>query len=44
MNIANKLYPNSARAGNNIGDRPEYNPGAPRIFVFGIQYNFVGKK
>lgn len=44
LNLTNKLYANSARSGNNPTDRIEYNPGAPRIFVFGVQYNFVGKK
>jgi outer membrane receptor protein involved in Fe transport len=44
MNIANELYANSASRGNNLTDRTTFNPGAPRTFVFGIQYNFEGKK
>lgn len=44
MNIADELYANSASRGNNPTDRTTYNPGAPRTFVFGVQYNFVGKK
>jgi hypothetical protein len=27
-----------------LTDRTTFNPGAPRTFVFGIQYNFEGKK
>jgi outer membrane receptor protein involved in Fe transport len=44
MNIMDELYANSASRGNNTTDRTTFNPGAPRTFVFGIQYNFVGKK
>ena len=44
MNIADELFANSSSRGNNATDRTTYNPGAPRTFVFGIQYNFVGKK
>ena len=44
MNITNELFANSASRGNNAVDRTTFNPGAPRTFVFGIQYNFVGKK
>jgi len=44
MNITNALFANSASRGNNATDRTTFNPGAPRTFVFGIQYNFVGKK
>jgi outer membrane receptor protein involved in Fe transport len=44
MNIANELYANSASRGNNLTDRTTFNPGAPRTFVFGVQYNFEGKK
>ena len=44
MNLTNALYANSASRGNNLTDRSTYNPGAPRTVVFGIQYNFTGKK
>jgi outer membrane receptor protein involved in Fe transport len=44
MNITNELFANSASRGNNTTDRTTFNPGAPRTFVFGIQYNFAGKK
>jgi outer membrane receptor protein involved in Fe transport len=44
MNLTNTLYANSASRGNNPTDRTTFNPGAPRTFVFGVQYNFVGKK
>jgi iron complex outermembrane recepter protein len=44
MNITDALFANSASRGNNATDRTTFNPGAPRTFVFGIQYNFVGKK
>jgi iron complex outermembrane receptor protein len=44
MNITDALFANSASRGNNAADRTTYNPGAPRTFVFGIQYNFVGKE
>ena len=44
MNITDVLYANSASRGNNVTDRTTFNPGAPRTFVFGIQYNFAGKK
>lgn len=44
MNLTDELFANSAGRGNNPTDRTTFNPGAPRTFVFGIQYNFVGKK
>jgi iron complex outermembrane recepter protein len=44
MNISNVLFANSASRGNNATDRSTFNPGQPRSFVFGFQYNFVGKK
>ena len=44
MNLTDELYANSASRGNNLTDRTTFNPGAPRTFVFGIQYNFTGKK
>lgn len=44
MNVTNELYANSASRGNNPTDRTNFNAGAPRTFVFGVQYNFAGKK
>lgn len=44
MNIGDVLYSPSASRGNNATDRTTYTPAAPRTFVFGIQYNFTGKK
>ena len=44
MNLTDELYANSASRGNNATDRTTYTPAAPRTFVFGLQYNFTGKK
>ncbi|MGL4632497.1 MAG: TonB-dependent receptor [Leadbetterella sp.] len=44
MNLMDELYANSASRGNNATDRTTYNPGSPRTFVFGVQYNFAGRK
>ncbi|TAG29697.1 MAG: TonB-dependent receptor [Sphingobacteriia bacterium] len=44
MNITNELFANSASRGNNATDRTTFNSGTPRTFVFGVQYNLVGKK
>jgi iron complex outermembrane recepter protein len=44
LNIGDVLYSPSASRGNNATDRTTYTPAAPRTFVFGIQYNFTGKK
>jgi iron complex outermembrane recepter protein len=44
LNATDELYANSASRGNNATDRSTYNPGQPRTFVMGIQYNFIGKK
>ena len=44
LNLTDELYANSASRGNNPTDRSTFNPGAPRTYVFGLQYNFVGKK
>lgn len=44
LNLTDELYANSASKGNNPTDRSTFNPGAPRTYVFGLQYNFVGKK
>ena len=43
LNLTDELYANSAGRGNNPTDRSSYTAGAPRTFVFGIQYNFTGK-
>ncbi|MFD1820561.1 Outer membrane receptor proteins, mostly Fe transport [Pseudarcicella hirudinis] len=44
MNLTDELYANQVTRGNNATDRSTYTPAAPRTFVFGIQYNFVGNK
>ncbi len=44
MNLTNELYATNATRGNNATDRTTYTPAAPRTFVVGFQYNFVGKK
>lgn len=44
MNLTDELYAHSASRGNNPTDRTTYTPAAPRTFVFGMQYNFTGKK
>ncbi|MDO8366673.1 MAG: TonB-dependent receptor [Saprospiraceae bacterium] len=44
MNLTDQLFANSASRGNNATDRSTFNPGAPRTFVLGIQYNLTGKK
>ncbi len=43
MNITDELFANSVTRGNNLTDRSTFNPGAPRTYVMGIQYNFTGK-
>jgi iron complex outermembrane recepter protein len=43
-NVTDELYANTASRGNNSNDRSSFNPGAPRIFNFGIQYSFTAKK
>ena len=43
-NVTDELYANTATRGNNPGDRSSFNPGAPRIFNFGLQYSFTAKK
>lgn len=43
-NITNELYANTATRGNNLNDRSNFNPGAPRIFNFGFEYSFTAKK
>jgi len=44
LNVGDVLYATNATRGNNATDRTTYTPAAPRAFVFGIQYNFAGKK
>lgn len=43
LNATNALYATSATKGNNPSDRSTFTPAAPRTFIFGVQYNFVGK-
>jgi iron complex outermembrane recepter protein len=43
MNITDELFATSASRGNYVTDRSTFYPGAPRTFVFGIQYNFAQK-
>ena len=44
MNVTDALYATSVTRGNAVGDRSTFNPAAPRTFVFGVQYQFTGKK
>ncbi|HLC83972.1 MAG TPA: TonB-dependent receptor, partial [Bacteroidia bacterium] len=44
MNLTNELYAFNATRGNALSSRTTYTPAPPRTFVFGIQYNFIGKK
>jgi outer membrane receptor for ferric coprogen and ferric-rhodotorulic acid len=44
LNVTDELYANTATRGNNPNDRSNFNPGAPRVFNFGFQYNFTAKK
>jgi iron complex outermembrane receptor protein len=43
MNLTDELYANAATRGNSINDHTVYTPAAPRTFIFGIQYTFIGK-
>jgi iron complex outermembrane recepter protein len=43
FNITDALYASNATRGNNATDRTTYTPAAPRTFIFGVQYTFVGK-
>ena len=43
LNLTDELYANTATRGNSVTDRTTYTPGAPRTFIFGIQYTFTGK-
>ncbi len=42
-NLTDELYATNATRGNNTTDRTTYTPAAPRTFVVGVQYNFVGR-
>ncbi len=46
MNFTNEYYAAIVTAGNaaNASATATYNPAPPRTFVFGVQYNFTGKK
>ncbi|MGQ0827391.1 MAG: TonB-dependent receptor [Bacteroidota bacterium] len=44
MNITDELYAFNATRGNNATDRTSFTAAPPRTFVFGVQYNFTGKK
>ncbi|MFD2520620.1 TonB-dependent receptor [Emticicia soli] len=44
MNLTDALYATNATRGNAATDRTTFTPAAPRTFVVGLQYNFVGKK
>lgn len=44
MNATDELYAFNATRGNTPGSRTTYTPAPPRTFVFGLQYNFTGKK
>jgi iron complex outermembrane receptor protein len=43
MNATDALYATNATRGNNASDRTTFTAAAPRTYVFGLQYNFVGK-
>ncbi|MDN3669061.1 TonB-dependent receptor [Echinicola jeungdonensis] len=43
MNLTDALYAYNVSS-NNSGNRTNYSPAAPRTFVMGLQYRFVGKK
>jgi outer membrane receptor protein involved in Fe transport len=44
MNATDELYAFNATRGNSSTSRSTYTPAPPRTFVFGLQYNFTGKK
>ncbi len=44
LNMTDELYAFNVTRGNKSTDRATYTPAPPRTFVFGIQYNFTGKK
>ncbi|WP_310589423.1 TonB-dependent receptor [Flectobacillus roseus] len=43
MNATDALYATNATRGNASTDRTTFTPAAPRTFVMGIQYSFIGK-
>lgn len=43
INVTDQLYATQVTRGNGANDRSAYNAAAPRTFVFGIQYSFIGK-
>lgn len=44
MNLTDALYATNVTRGNATTDRATFTPAAPRTFVMGLQYSFVGKK
>lgn len=44
LNLTDVLYAHNASRGNNSTDRTTFTPAAPRTFIFGIQFNLIGKK
>lgn len=44
MNLTDELYAYNATRGNSATSKTTYTPAPPRTFVFGLQYNFTGKK
>ena len=44
MNATDELYAFNATRGNASTNRTTFTPAPPRTFVFGLQYNFTGKK
>ncbi|WP_435355860.1 TonB-dependent receptor [Emticicia sp. SJ17W-69] len=44
MNLTDALYAYNATRGNATTDRTTFTAAAPRTFVLGLQYKFVGKK
>lgn len=44
MNFTDELYANNTSRGNLATNTTSYTAAPPRTFVFGLQYNFTGKK
>ena len=44
MNATDELYAFNATRGNASTIRTNFTTAPPRTFVFGLQYNFTGKK
>ena len=44
LNLTDELYATAATRGNTVSDRTSFTPGAPRTFVFGVQYTFTKSK